>query len=497
MVDKTKLGKLLFDYEAAHATELSENKLKGFMVWSIVKPTLYFHLLFEDKGGAEPAGPIIKPASRIKSIVTFFTDLLSAAFKNKDKKAILLYSSSYNKLAKNNEGLFFNFITDPYVTEGVVENYINLEQSANGFYKEPALVATDLKLDGLFALSFLERKFIPKDKISIQATNLSLSINRYFKENNVELTVDKEIIDGILVNFYTDYLLNSFLLKILKPKLIITSEKIGSGLFGAAINLGIKRVDVQHGLMDPYDGMYKYAPELAPFKPNMLLPTELVVWGSHFQDFMVANKFWKENEIRVLGNMKMNAFKAKFKLLNQQSVNLLLPTQWPFFKETMHLLQQLKLVPEKKFHLVLKIHPVEPGEFKKQYLEFAASNKGWLTVAEQDEDIYQIIARSKIVVGFSSASLIEAVKLGVPVITLTTESLNQGVHYYLGNDALKNAIRILNYLNTSELVNLANKAVIDQDFYFNWLGELKDAGENLYANDYKFNAKRQIAELLS
>ncbi|MBK0401713.1 hypothetical protein I5M27_01875 [Adhaeribacter sp. BT258] len=500
-MDRAQLGKLLYKFESENTEAIGKLQINKFLIWSIAKPSIFFfpfEQTSESNSGSSKSNNSV--VTKLKSILGFLINLFLVLLKCIGrKKIVILFNSTINKKTKNNKGEHFNFITDPYVTEGVLHTYLNIEYTVGEKVQGPSTVKTDLNIDGLFSLSILLRLFISKRKIKRDSQKLEGLLNDFFNKSNVKIQIDCQFIEQILINFYTDYKLCKALFSLLKPKIIISSEKIGSGVFGAAIDLNISSIDIQHGVVDPFDGMYQYSPNLLPYKQKMVIPTEIGVWGIQFKKLMLEKGFWEEKEVRVLGNHRINSFKDNFKRSNADSTIILFPTQWPFFEEAMELLNKLKVERPHVFNLKIKIHPIEPDNFVKQYEEFAEQNKEWVSISYPAEDIYKLIAHSKVVLGFNSTSLIEAINLGIPAISLTTRGYNQGVHYYLGTSSLllKNSIKVISYQAINELILTLNAVISDADFYQNWLNELKSSSSELYAEGFKENAEKQIADLLN
>jgi hypothetical protein len=338
-MDRAQLGKLLYKFESENTEAIAKLQIDSFLIWSIAKPSIFFYPFCQTNEGNRVSSKSNNSiVTKLKSILSFLINLFLVFLSCIGRKnLVLLFNSTINKKTKNNKGERFNFITDPYVTEGVLQNYLNIEYTVGEKVPGPSAVKTDLNIDGLFSLSFLFRFFISPNKFKTDSQKLASLLNEFFNKVEVKIQIDCRFIEQILINFYTDYKLCKGLFFLLSPKIIISSEKVGSGVFGAAIDLNISTIDIQHGVMDPFDGMYQYSPSLLPYKQNMVIPSEIGVWGIQFKKLMLEKGFWGEKEIRVLGNHRINLFKNSFKLSNTNSTIILFPTQWPFFEEAMEL----------------------------------------------------------------------------------------------------------------------------------------------------------------
>jgi hypothetical protein len=276
-----------------------------------------------------------------------------------------------------------------------------------------------------------------------------------------------------------------------RPKLIITSERIGTGLFAAAHKQNIKTIDLQHGIIDSFEPMYQFAGSLKPFKAKMLLPDIIGLWGMRHKCILSKRGFWNEEDLYVLGNQRLHINRRKLAGRAKDDI-VVFPTQWTVFEETKQLLEELGKVRYKHFKLILKLHPAEPDPFKEYYLRFLQKNSDWMTIATADEDIYELFARAKLVVGFNSASMIEAAALKTPSITLTTAEMPFGIYDFLGSDIPMNGIKRVALQDATDLIGLIHKAIADVSFYRRWQEEAATLAALFFSEDYEANARTLI-----
>jgi glycosyltransferase involved in cell wall biosynthesis len=143
---------------------------------------------------------------------------------------------------------------------------------------------------------------------------------------------------------------------------------------------------------------------------------------------------------------------------------------------------------------VLKLHPLEPVHFKNFFFDFAGANSSWMEIADADADIFKLITQSKLIVGFNSASLTEALALNTPCISLSTVSMPNGVYEFLGPDMQKNGIKLVDVNNIDELTTLLNRCMTDQSFYKQWQSDARQMSHELFAENFVANAKTLIRQ---
>ncbi len=413
----------------------------------------------------------------------------------------VFYTNSGDKLSRDEKGAYYNFLTDAFITEGLVEDYLYMEKSLGGDFRKPSPIEIDLKLDRLYPLHFIFRfLLITKRKlIFAQALRLEQILKAHFKSEQREFNFSNSDVIRIINSFFLEYWVAIVLLKITRPSILFCSEQTGCGLLGAANSLGVKSIDLQHGIIDQHHPQYTFSAKLNDSQNSFSLPTYLGVFGSLHKDILRANGFWNDNKIITLGSARMffnrNKTNGYKKQISFRKKNVLIPTQYTVFPEILMLLNRLK-EESLEFKLILKLHPLEPNSNIISYRRFASEYPGFIEVVECDVDIYQIISEAHVVIGFDSAVLLESVSLFRPTFTIGTPSAPRGVHEFFSEMGLEAIIRIIPINNIDLLSEVLRDLLANSNFYTDQIKEMTYWGNRLYAPDYLGNCKRFLSEAI-
>lgn len=490
MRDKRDIIRAFSLFEEERSELIGTFRLEGFLIWPIVKSALCYNFIRTQ--ALEEQVKIRQGRRRILyRKIEALLYLVSASIKiylkcRKNKETVLFFTKTIDKLTRVN-GKYFNFLTDGFITGRIVKHFVYTEESVDGDYREPYTVPIDLKLDHLNILSLFFRKKEQRKKNRALATAFAGHLNQYLSDKKFPIQVDIITMEELLNNFLVEYRVSNTFLRFVKPSLIITSEKIGTGFYAAACEQNIKTIDLQHGIIDSSEPMYQYSSKLKSFKTKMLLPDIIGLWGRHHKCILLQKEFWDEKDLYVLGNQRLHINRAK--LADHAKENIVLfPTQWTVFEETKQLLEALARVPYKDFKFILKLHPAEPASFKEYFFSFSEKNDDWMAIAAGTEDIYELFAQARLVVGFNSASMIEAAALKTPSITLTTPQMPYGIYDFLGVDIPMVGIKAVALENLTALIELIHMAITNVPFYRTWQEEAAKLGAVFFAEDYEANA---------
>lgn len=140
---------------------------------------------------------------------------------------------------------------------------------------------------------------------------------------------------------------------------------------------------------------------------------------------------------------------------------------------------------------------MEPESFREFYINFAETHSHWVTIKYPKDDIYELISRSKLLIGFNSTSMIEAAALDTPSITLTTPLMPKGIYEFLGDNISKKGIKPIELTNTSEILNTIDLAITDKDFYSEWQSNAREAGQLFFADNFDKRSRALMEQLIN
>ena len=503
MPDRSIISREFYLFERDHASRLKEINIDGFNAWQIIKTPLYFGLIGKNIKSANATNGINSSGKLLKTPFLFLKKIgrLSRALflwfsfrLQSRKRSVFFYTFSGDKLAKLEEGKYFNFLVDGIITREVVKDFIYAEKSQDGDFKEPCYVERDFSVDDFNLFISLHNRFLCKssDLLPI-AEKIAHLLNNYFRQSGVQLEVKAPPIARILFYFRSEYICWKHFLKSVRPSAIISSEKPGTGFLAASKSLNIPFVDIQHGVIEEYEPQYVYDSSWSDVKKQMIIPNVIGVFGSIHRDLLLKKNFWSEKEIVILGSsrVEMNRrIQSTPETLLENTI--LLPTQWTCFDYTIQVLRGLSVMKLNGLRILLKIHPLEPAQYVEQYQKLSSENEGLITIVNKDMDIYKLIRQVRLVIGFDSAVLLESISLGSPCITLTTPFAPMGIMSIFNTDKLEEAIRPIRFDDFSGLGRLINECMSNRVFYESWANTANELGFELYSAGYYENCRTLI-----
>lgn len=506
MLDKNIISKGLYYFEEAYFEEIKSRRLEGFNAWQIIKTPLYFGLIRADAGSAgvrqrKPGGIAGKVFLKLYSLAANVLYTLATWFRwrfRKNERLVLLGAYSGDKPSKLKDGKYFNFLVDPFVAGNMLDRFVYAEQSLNGDLKEPSFVRADFKTDRFnFIISLYQRFFCRKKDTIRLGGEIAGLLNEHFKKQDADLGIDAASLVNTMQAFRAEYKCWRVLLKALRPALIISSEKPGTGFMAAALSLGIPFVDLQHGVIDRFHPQYMYHPVMRTVKKELVIPHYVGVFGRMHRELLLNGGFWESKEVSILGSSKVEMNRGAFAETDSASNLVLLPTQWTCFEETKAVLNAFTRLTVPAFKVILKLHPLEPEAYVEYYRDLASENKDIIAFADRESNIYELILRARLVVGFDSTVLLEAISLGRPCITLTTPFAPKGILSLFEADELSDAIRTVAYDDAGRLTDLLVTAVTDDGYYRESLRKTAELSDYLYSKEYYHNCGNLVSGILN
>ncbi|MBN8855490.1 MAG: hypothetical protein BGO55_27755 [Sphingobacteriales bacterium 50-39] len=506
MLNRNAISQGLYDFEGVYFEDIKGKKIRGFNAWQIVKSPLFFELIRVDTGSAvtkrrSSAGIARKVFLKLYSILTNLAYSLVSWIRfsvKKSKGLVLLAAFSADKPSRLKDGRYFNFLVDPFVSGNMLDRYVYAEESFNGDFKEPSFVPADFRIDRFNFIIDLYQRFFCRKKDTVRlAEEIAGMLNEHFKRSGGDLKINAASLAGTLQRFDAEYTCWKILLGSLRPALIISSEKPGTGFMAAALSLGIPFIDLQHGLIDRCYPQYIYHPVMRSLKGELVIPAYVGVFGRMHQDILLSNGFWDSKEVPILGSSKVEMNRSAFAGTGTAGNLILLPTQWTCFEETKAVLNALTRMDAPGFKIVLKLHPLEPDAYVEYYRNLALEKKDMIAFADRDVNIYELILQARLVVGFDSTVLLEAVSLGRPCITLTTPNAPKGILSLVDAEGLSDAIRAVAYDDPGSLSELLSTAVTDENYYQECLRKTAEVSDYLYSKEYYHNCGNLISGILN
>lgn len=500
MMDRHILADILQRFEKQYIDDISNIEIHGFNAWQILKGSLFFALSgahdHNENGATNGSSDHGKLHRAIKAIGNVFYTCTIFVREKISSKKVFFYTDSSDKPARREDGKFFNFLVDPIIRDGLVTSYTYGEQSSRGRFREPSFIKKQFNIDRFNGVMRLyERFFVKSDDIVEPARVLAELLNRHFAACGLELRVTPRFLLGAFRVFKSEYACWRSMLKAMRPKLIMASEKPGSGFMAAALSLKIPTIDLQHGIIDKNHPQYMYDVAMARVKETMVLPTKIGVFGDLHRETLLQSGFWQPVDITTLGSSRVDDNRKRGSSARPKPGTILLPTQWTCFEQTRFVLDVLSNSHQHAHSIWLKLHPLEPEAYANFYRQLQEKHPTTsISVLNKDADIYEWIRKARLVIGFDSAVLLEAISLGKPCITLTTPSSPRGILSLFDSACLEKAILSVPYDAPAELETIISRAMNDETFYGDWVQRAEQMSQHLYASNYTANCRLLIAD---
>ncbi|MCU0428430.1 MAG: hypothetical protein MUF42_00535 [Cytophagaceae bacterium] len=408
------------------------------------------------------------------------------------KRKVLLFTNGVDRLFQNEEGKRVNALIDPLIIEKAITDYIYIEKDRTTNTSAP-LMRRDFDEDAFrILIGGLTRILIKTGYKSKVSHTLHSSLQDYFSKKGETIPDYSCIIQHFLCAFYAEYLFYNCFYLIIRPRFIVGSEQVATGKMAAALNRGIPMIELQHGLVEDNHPYYDYHPILANYRKELVLPTKIGVFGNFYKDFLLKCPVWNQDQIVAIGYYRMELKRKLYNRTFAEPLRILFPTQWTTYTESLQLIEFLKTkTKELSFEFIIKPHPLEPSHHLTGY-EHAVSNSGF-EFKSLRSDIYECMYTADLVIGFDSTVLLEAISLGIPVITIATKDFPDGLNSFLNTTSLMEAIKPAK--NLDEIFSYTLQLATNEDFRNAWKAECEKLGDYVYQKNYLEKVTTMIHEL--
>ncbi len=278
-------------------------------------------------------------------------------------------------------------------------------------------------------------------------------LSNYLKVSNEKLEllkiVDDEIhkfsgidlqLKLILPSSAYNFIIQSWAYSILLKKHRVKTLYLSTGYFKmplvfAANSLGIKTIEVQHGVISPFHLGYNYR-----YQPPLdYLPNQFLCWGSFWEQYLKL----PHTQIQISGNQLFRQTKHNFLKTNKNPRTILIISQPVISKKLLQIILNNKNTLS-TYQLIYKLHPME---FNSSEIENELSSlSSWKNVSiVREGDFYQLAAENEYVIGVFSTAIFEAIGFGCRLILIELP----GIEY------MQDLIRLYNVPVCNENSNLA------------------------------------------
>lgn len=272
----------------------------------------------------------------------------------------------------------------------------------------------------------------------------------------------------------------------LGARAIVTTYAPGRmGEIAAARELGLPVLEVQHGMIGRYCSDYHWPAEYSDTRDGLPLADRIVAFGPLFADFLTSSGFWKKDQVTVTGCGAIDRFRAAAApnvRPAEQGVRMLFMTQIGGRAFAVPLLRRFIAsagAEARDLRLDIKVHPEEQGRAG-DYWDLAATAP-WVRVLPADRTPFEAMNRSDMVISYASLSLVEALGLGIPAV-----SLHDGARPGFGQEfGVENEIAdaVVHVGDAADLLALARR-LADPAAAAAWRARARAAGEQFFAGGF-------------
>lgn len=205
-------------------------------------------------------------------------------------------------------------------------------------------------------------------------------------------------------------------------------------ILDAAKSMNIKTVGIQHGVIGPSNISYNFLESEAQYSP---IPDQTYVWGEKWKDFLASHSCYNIDNTITLGQLRTDLVHA-YGSTQKSDLSQTFPTdkKWVLFAsqpqkdENIRKQAAIDVINAVKVEydqfLIIKIHPAEKKEYYTELIE--EQKAGNCIVVAEEEDLYQLLATSDVVITCFSTVGGEATFFNKPIITY--DPLREDIAHY-------------------------------------------------------------------
>ncbi|MDY6868729.1 MAG: hypothetical protein SVT56_12670, partial [Chloroflexota bacterium] len=215
----------------------------------------------------------------------------------------------------------------------------------------------------------------------------------------------------------------SYLLSRIKPQYLLVNCAYSNGnhsIVAAAKECRITVIEFQHGILGEHHPGFSWTEYAHPYKHEMPLPDYIFLYGEHWKQRLLMNKFWHTDELRVVGSLRMEQYRQKRRTPRREEKCILtLTTQGIVTENLIEFIAEFLNIAEGQldFELNLKLHP---GEESKALYEASLGDNPHVHILlnKEEPSTFSLLVDSNLHISISSTVHYEAMALGIPTIIL-------------------------------------------------------------------------------
>jgi hypothetical protein len=197
------------------------------------------------------------------------------------------------------------------------------------------------------------------------------------------------------------------------------------GLLAAMKTLGIKAIELQHGLISKNDFYYVYDKQFSSCIPKAFFPDSILLYGTYWQRVLMSGAEWNSKQLIVAGNYLANAQKGEGKEWEKENI-IFIGAQKNLAKQYVdYCLALQKQITSKKYswRIVIKMHPLE----KTPEVYLSNLPDAGIQVLGSESNLFEWLSKSRIQISIYSTTFFDA--LGFDVVNFSIQNYTNSADY--------------------------------------------------------------------
>lgn len=478
--------------ELQNNEELFSVKMEGWPLWSIIKSQLFLRCSnrFVSKRRETYLSKVLRLRHLIfRQLFNYFIAILEwqivkYTYRGRPNVPLALFFFFGGHRFKNLSGKMEHPFGENLIINDRRRFDVFVIERTKGFSRQKVVpYKRDLREDIIVFPGYMGFNCSRKNckEIKIKLHELFNIIEKIIKDDQKELLVviKEEMFSKLIFrtacNFIFDKKKASKILKRLRPKMIFLTASSGQlGTIGAAKELQIPVVEIQHGVFNEFYTVYQWPIFYRDRKTELLVPDKIFMWGQYWIDVQKRLGFWRRSDLVLYGNPKMTLFKSKLiglreenkqLVISQNRINILYTSSSLYRQESILYLENLlntSICRGLPIYINIKLHPYEDEEY--QFYKEALVDKYPLNCKVNyhlDKPLYDYFIDSDLHLSVVSAAIFESIEIGLPTVIIN----NEGREYY--SDIVKKGI--LKYTKTNEdIIKIINSMILKDENWECW-----------------------------
>ena len=476
----------LDEFEKNNLDWLIQQELLGWNLWSIIKKPLFYSFKHTHYRLKRSERKKTKALPALFRFIGSFFKVFYYALTLRKKDAVI--ATDVNR-TENDDGVLVDKFFGSLFKEQVIKKAVYFEHNSS---KDPAGIPCHINTISFgFISGILWRYYAQKKTFREKAAVFSERFNGSFSEQNPTLTIDSKKILELVSYFYAEFALYKFLWKLLKPQRVFIADGIPRGVTAASRFYKIPVYEFQHGFISEKKADYIIAGDFKACKNNMVVPDFILVFGQYFKDLLLKSGFWTEKEVKVIGSYPLDKARkmVAFQMPEKEVIHVLWATQPTTFADAKRLLEDLVMKNTQGMIFYFKMHPLEPVIQQEWYNNLANKYPDNFRSTPLNCNFFEALKEKHLLISFHSTVLLEAIALGYPVISITTEKFINGINDLVTTD-VTNAIRPVK--DAEEIIKVIRKFGSSFSYVNQWTKDYKEQGGYFFAEEYQRNIQHLL-----